>query len=340
MAEMLRDLGDMQGALAACDRALETAAASAVPTRLRAEVLRARGTLLLRVGRVQEAVDAHAEAIAIFRLGGARRQEARALNSLAFAMFVLGRFEDAIALGLDAIRIDLAIGGRFQIAKTLSNIGQSYGRLGDFPRAQAYFKRAREAHQRYGDQDGRADTLLGYAEVLLEAGDVDAADELVGDAGALNAVTGSAYDSVHEKILRALIARLSGDSGSAVMHAFDARQVAEAQAYVAFHFYAMAIEAVARVEIGEHHTGILLATTAMGAIETIQGSEYGLETRALCCAALEDAHSPQSPEMRQRAGRFAVKLLEGVRDTDLRATFKGRAVVRVAFGDGLQVGGT
>jgi hypothetical protein len=44
--------------------------------------------------------------------------------------------------------------------------------------------------------------------------------------------------------------------------------------------------------------------------------------------------------MRQRAGRFAVKLLEGVRDTDLRATFKSRAVVRVAFGEDLQVGGT
>src|SRR5260221_4537303 len=56
MAEMLRDLGDMQGALAACDRALDTAGRSSVPARLRAEVLRAQGTLLLRVGRVQEAV--------------------------------------------------------------------------------------------------------------------------------------------------------------------------------------------------------------------------------------------------------------------------------------------
>lgn len=327
MAEMLRDLGDMQGALAACDRALDTAARSAVGSRLRAEVLRARGTLLLRVGRVQEAVDAHAEAIAVFHKGGVRRQEARARNSLAFAMFVLGRFEDAIALGLEAIRIDLAIGGRFQIAKTLSNIGLSYARLGDLPRAQAYFKRAREAHQRYGDQDGRADTLLSYAEVLVEAGDVDAADVLVGDAGALNAVTGSAYDSVHEKILRALIARCSGDSGSAVMHAFDARQVAEAQAYVAFHFYAMAIEAAARVDIGEHHTGILLATTAMGAIETIQGSEYGLETRALCIEALDKAGSPQSPEMRERGSRFAARLRALIRDAELAKTFMQRAIV-------------
>jgi eukaryotic-like serine/threonine-protein kinase len=332
MAEMLRDLGDMQGALAACDRALETATGAAIPPRLRAEVLRARGTLLLRVGRVQEAVRAHAEAIAVFRRCGARRQEARAKNALAHAMFVLGRFEDSIALGLEAIRIDLAIGGRFQIAKTLANIGHSYARLGDLARAQAYFKRAREAHQRYGDQDGRAGTLLGYAEVLLDVGDLTLADELVGDAGALNAVTGSAYDSVHEKILRALLARTEGDSGSAVMHAFDARQVAEAQAYVAFHFFAMAIEAAARVDIGEQHTGILLATTAIGAIETIQGSEYGIETRVLCVEALEAAGSPQSPEMRERAARYTRQLVSLVRDAELQKGFLGRPAVRTLLG--------
>lgn len=327
MAEMLRDLGDMQGALAACDRALDIAQQSDIPARLKAEVLRARGTLLRRVGRVHEAVEAHAEAIAVFRQAGARRLEARGKNSLAFALFVLGRFEDAIALALDAIRIDLAIGGRFQIAKTLSNIGQCYSRLGDMQRGLAYLRRAREAHERYGDQDARADTLLCTAETLLEIGDVPAADTFVGDAGALTAVTGSAYDSVHEKILRALLARTTGDSSAAVMHAFDARQAAEAQAYVAFHFYAMGVEAAARVDIGESHTGILLATTAMGAIETIQGSEYGLETRALCCEALENAGSPQAAEMRRRALGYIKQLADTIRDPELRGMFAKRPLV-------------
>lgn len=327
MAEMLRDLGDMQGALGACDRALATAAGPEVPARLLAEVLTARGTLLRRVGRVDEAVDAQAEAIAIFRQVGARRLEARAKNSLAFGMFVLGRFEDAIALALDAIRIDLAIGGRFQIAKTLSTIGRCYARLGDVQRGLAYLKRAREAHERYGDQDARAETLLSTAEVLIEAGDLAGADTYVGDAGALTAVTGSAYDLVHEKILRALLARANHDSGAAVMFAFDARQAAEAQAYVAYHFYAMAVEAAARVDIGELHTGILLATTAMGAIETIQGSEYGLATRALCCEALERARSPQARDMRERAAAYARNLTEMIRDLPLREMFRKRPYV-------------
>lgn len=149
----------------------------------------------------------------------------------------------------------------------------------------------------------------------------------------LTAVTGSAYDSVHEKILRAVLARRMGDSGTAVMHAFDARQAAEAQAYVAFHFYAMAAEAAARVDIGESHTGILLATTAMGAIETVQGSEYGLETRALCVEALQKANSPQADEMRERAKTYILTLLQSIRDPELRGTFIRRPMVRRLIGE-------
>jgi serine/threonine protein kinase/tetratricopeptide (TPR) repeat protein len=328
MAEILHEIGDMQGALAAVDRSLEAASGESAPARLRAESLRLRGTLLRRVGRVHEAVECQAEAIAVFKRVGARRLEARAKNSLAYALLVLGRFEDGIALALDAIRIDLSIGGRFQIARTLSTIGACYASLGDVPRGLAYLRRAREAHERYGDRDSRADTLLSTAELLLEAGDFVAAETLVGDAGALTAVTGSAFDSVHEKILRALMARQQGDAARAVMYAFDARQAAEAQAYVAFHFYAMAIEARARVEMGENHTGILLATTAMGAIETLQGSEYGIPTRALCCEALARAGSPQSQEIRERARAYVSRLVEYIRDPIFRELFLKRRVVQ------------
>jgi tetratricopeptide (TPR) repeat protein len=332
MAEVLRDVGDMQGALAAVDRALGTTSSSGVPARLRAEVLRARGTLLRRVGRVDESVNDYAEAIAVFRRVGARRMEARAKSSLSFAMYVLGRFEDGVALALDAIRIDLSIGGRFQIASTLSNIGQCYAGLGDLERGLAYLRRACEAHERYGDQDSRADTLLATAEVLIEAGDVAAAESLVRDAGALTAVTGSAYDAVHEKILRAVLARESKDPAAAVMSAFDARQAAEAQAYAAFHFYAMAIESAARVEVGEQHTGILLATTAMGAIETLQGSEYGLLTRVLCCEALLKTGSLQAEEMLRRGARYVSYVRERIRDPELLALFARRRPVEFIAG--------
>jgi tetratricopeptide (TPR) repeat protein len=327
VTEMLRELGDTQGALSACDRALETAAHHFPSPSLTAEMLRARGMLLLRVGRVDEAVNAHAEAIGVFHLTGRKRLESRAKNSLAAAMFVRGHYSDAIALALEAVRIDVAIGGRFQIGRTLSIIGQSYARLGDYDRAENYLWRARDAHQRYGDHDGRADTLLASAELALARGEMDRAETLADESTGLSTTTGSTYDAVHEKLLRALLARTQGRSSAAVMHAFDARQVAEVQAYVSFHFYAMAIEAAARVDLGEQHTGILLATTALGALETLQGSEYGLETRALCCDALARAGSPQAAALKERAALYAQQLFEQISDPDLRSKFIRRPAV-------------
>ena len=143
ITDLLRELGDVQGALAACDRALaafDPAAGGNVPPRLHGEVLRSRGVLLRRVGRVREAVDAYVDSIAIFKKCGARRMEARAKNALAYAMFVQGRYEDGIALALESIQIDLSIGGRFQIANTLTNVGHAYFRLGDVSRALAYLR--------------------------------------------------------------------------------------------------------------------------------------------------------------------------------------------------------
>lgn len=335
VSDYLRELGDVQGALAACDRALSAfgpaTGRAEVPGRLRGEVLRSRGILLRRVGRVREAVDAYVDAIAIFRKVGASRVEARVKNALAYAMFVQGRYEDAIALALESLQIDLSVGGRFQLAKTLTNIGHSYFRLGDVQRALAYLKRAREAHDRYGDQDGWADTLLVNALVTVEVGDLEAAEIHLRDAGALNEATHNAYDKTHEDVVRALYARAVREPQLAIEHALAARHAAEKMALVAFHFYAMAVEAAARVDLGEMHAATLVATTALGAVENLQGCEYGLEIRSLCADALKRAGSPQAPSAHQRAVDFAQALLGNVRDARLRKLFPNRPAHAALF---------
>jgi tetratricopeptide (TPR) repeat protein len=332
-AEVLRDIGDMQGALAAVDRALAVSDHPDITARLRAEVLRARGTLLRRVGRVIEALDAYAESIAVFQQVGARRMEARAKTSMSFAMFVLGRYEDGIALARQAVRIDSAIGGRFRIAKSLANTGLCFSGAGDYEKGLDFLNQAREAHERYGERDSRADTLLALSEVLLETGDLEAATGYVGDAAALIQVTESRYDATHERLLRALLARARGDIREAVKRANEARQAAETQAYASFQFYAMALESVGRVEIGEHHTGILLATTALGAIEALQGSEYSIEVRALACEALSRAGSPQAHTLRRTAAAHAQATADGLRDPHLWQAFMKRPSVVSLLGD-------
>jgi tetratricopeptide (TPR) repeat protein len=326
LSEILRELGDVQGAIDASERALQVAQAGGLPPRARAEVLRTKGVLLRYGGRVSEAVEAYAEAIAVFRAVGARRAEARVKNALAYAMFVLERFEDAVAVGMSSIAIDLAIGGRFQIAKTLSNIGQAFARIGDASRGLAYLKRARDAHERYGDQDSRADTLLCTAEILLEVGDVDAAHTLAGDAGALVAVTGSAYDLAHERLTRALLARHGGDPRAAIALAAESRRLAEAQGLVSYHAYATAVEAGARVDAGEVHSGVLLARTALGAVETAS-SEYGLEIRAFACEALRKGAPTSAREACLRTVAHARRVMSYVRDARLAALFLRRPMV-------------
>jgi serine/threonine protein kinase/tetratricopeptide (TPR) repeat protein len=329
VSEFLRELGDVQGALAACDRALiafDPAHHEAIPPRQRGEVLRLRGMLLLRVGRVREAVDAYVDSIAIFRKCGARRLEARAKGALSSSMFVQGRYEDAIALSLESIKLDLSIGVRFQIARALTSVGNAYFCLGDIQRARAYLTRARQVHERYGDQHGWAETLLVSALVATELGELEAAEGFVRDAGALTAVTENAYDRTHEKVIRALLERAKGEPREAVTYAVEARREAEKMALVAFHFYAMAIEAGARVEFGEVHAAMLLATTALGAVENLQGCEYGLEIRILCAEALKRAGSPDALHAWRKAADHSTALAATIRDARLRKLFAERPI--------------
>ncbi len=331
VSELLRELGDMSGALAACDRALSVAGSADVSVRVRAEVLRARGVLLRRLGRVDEAVEAYAEAMAIFKRCGAKRQEARVKNALAMAMLVRERWEDAITLALSSISLDLSIGGRFQIAKTLSNVGQAYMRLGDLSRSLAYLKRARQAHERYSDQDAYADTLLVSAEVMLEAGDLDAAHSFAGDAAALSSVTGSAYDIIHEKVVRALLARAADDHATAVSVVGEARRLAEGRALAAFHIYATAIEAASRVKVGDAPTGTLLARSALAAVEVVP-IEYGTLVRALSLEALDGADAKGREELRARAAAHVREAGTRIRDARLRRLFFARAPVQRILG--------
>ncbi|MFO0661450.1 MAG: AAA family ATPase [Polyangiaceae bacterium] len=327
-SDLLREAGDMAGALQASDRAIELASEHPESTtaRARAEALRSRGIALRYLGRVREAVEAYAEAIAVFRRSGARRQEARAKNSLAFAMFVQERWEDTIALALDSIQIDRAIGGRFQIAKTLSNIGQSYARLGDTARALAYLKRAREAHERFGDQDGRADTLLCSAEVMIESGDLDSAHVFCGDASALNSVSNSGYDVAHEKLVRALLARKQGDHATSANMAAASRAMAAQHKLVSFGLYASAIEAAALAELNEGASASALALSALDGLLTA-ATEYSLEIRALACIALDRAKSNEASLRRSHARKHAESVGSRIRDERLRLMFRLRPII-------------
>ena len=267
---------------------------------------------------------------------GARRSEARARNALGFALFGLGRFEDCVAMCLSSIAIDVQIGGRYQVAKTLANIGMAYARLGDTEHGLAYLSRAREAHERYNDRDARIDTLLVMATIRIEQGAVMEAKALGGDAAALAAVSGNIYDRIHLLVVQGLIAFEEEDAIAAATYAAEARQLAEGQALVSYHVFATAIEAAARVSSGDVQAGVMLATTALGAVEAMEGSEYGIHVRALATRAVVGAQDSDrigsSPAMTADVCRRALahvdKVAGYIRDPRLKELFFKRPSVR------------
>ena len=169
------------------------------------------------------------------------------------------------------------------------------------------------------------------AEVNAEAGNIDAAQGFLETAVVLNDVTGNAYDRTHALLVEAVLARSTRDFKRAIAAALNARRTAESQALVAYSFYGLALEAAARVDAGEVHTGTLLATTALGSVETIQGCEYGLEIRVLCADALKRTGSPQAAAARQRAMDHTSAMLGTVRDQRLRKAFCKRPIVAGLF---------
>ena len=166
---------------------------------------------------------------------------------------------------------------------------------------------------------------------MIEGRRFEEAEHFLRDAAALNQATDNAYSAVHEGIVRAALAHARRDAKAAVSHALDARRAAEDQSLVSFHFYGLALEAAARVDTGETHTATLLATTALGVVESLQGCEYGLDVRVLCADALKRAGSPEAPLARQRAIDYAQTLVQGIRDPRNKQLFASKPIVAALF---------
>jgi hypothetical protein len=163
--------------------------------------------------------------------------------------------------------------------------------------------------------------------VCLEAGDLVLADSLLGDASALNAATGNRYETAYERVTRAALHRARGEQREAALLAAEARHEAEAQALVSFQFYGLALEAAARVDLGEAEAATRLATEALASVENLQGCEYELDIRVLCAHVLKRAGSPEAEQAKARAVNHACALLGTIRDRRLRRLFARRAVV-------------
>jgi hypothetical protein len=86
------------------------------------------GLALVEVGRVEEAISAHREGLAIYRETGDRHGEGASLNNLGLALAEAGRVEEAISAHQDAAAIYRETGDRYREGTALNNLERDRAR--------------------------------------------------------------------------------------------------------------------------------------------------------------------------------------------------------------------
>ncbi|MCU0671945.1 MAG: protein kinase [Myxococcota bacterium] len=262
-AELARDRGEPDRGLEACRVALERAGTTRELLSSRAAILVQKGILLRRLGRSDEAFEAYAEAIVIFRRLGIRRNEAFALNSLGVALAANGAYEDAITAFRASIHIDRETGDRLRLGRKLSNVGQLYDALGDTRRGLSFVKRALDVFEAVDDKAGRCDAYAAEAEMMLDEGSPPASAALPLDqARRIAERLSSNYEIARERIVRARLERLAGDAERAKSAAREALEAARAERLVSYEVHALAELAAAHALAGDREDALTRAREA------------------------------------------------------------------------------
>ncbi len=305
LGQLRRDQGDTEGALEAFERALARAGSDDEYLTVRGLTLVSRGSLLWRVGNIDEAMRTVAEALAIFRRGGNKGHMAHALNSLGVSLLSSGAFEDAIACIRASVVLDREAGDRIHVGRKISNIGQIFGELGDEARARDYLERALFVFDRADDGGGRTDTLSALAELIIDhGGDVRQAREYLDEARRVAERLDDAADLAHERIVRAQLGMARGEANEAEAAAREGLAYARSAGTLAYELLAAAVLAHALARLGRKE-----------------------EAEKLALSVLEDATAKSSLERAERVLiRGAEALLEvGNRDAATLATQRARS---------------
>ena len=330
LGQLRRDQGDTEGALEAFERALARAGRDDEYLTVRGHTLVSRGSLLWRVGNIDEAMRTVAEALAIFRRGGNKGHMAHALNSLGVSLLSSGAFEDAIACIRASVVLDREAGDRIHVGRKVSNIGQIFGELGDETRARDYLERALFVFERADDGGGRTDTLSALAELIIDhGGDVNLAREYLDEARRVAERLDDAGDLAHERIVRAQLGMMRGEANEAEAAAREALAYARSAGTLAYELLAAAVLAHALARLGRKEEAEKLAlsvledATAKGSLERaervlIRGAEALLEVGNRDAATLAT----------QRARSGFEAHLSNVRDEAQRENYRSSPVAR------------
>jgi tetratricopeptide (TPR) repeat protein len=123
------------------------------------------GTAYHSLGRYEEAINHHQQALVFMRQIRDRQGESQVLGNLGLAYDRLGHHREAISHHQQALAIDREIGYRLGEAQDLGNLGVAYKNLGRTAEAISHYQGQLAIARQIGDQEGEANSLnnLGVA---------------------------------------------------------------------------------------------------------------------------------------------------------------------------------
>ncbi|NUN49259.1 MAG: AAA family ATPase, partial [Candidatus Brocadiae bacterium] len=144
-------LGNRETAARSIGMALALADRSGRPE-ISASALRPRANLLLELGQVAEAREAHEKALRLWRAAGSRWDEAATLNNLAGVDMASGNLLTSLERYAESAKVFQEVGDLIEYARQLTNIGRAQLDLGQWADAERTLAEALEANQRLGER--------------------------------------------------------------------------------------------------------------------------------------------------------------------------------------------
>jgi serine/threonine protein kinase/predicted ATPase len=325
-AAISRLIGQNDEALRLGEQALAlTAAAGSGPPHLlaRAKILNNQGTTLWTMGRLEQAIEAYAEALVIYRALRLPRQEAHALNNMGIVFNALGEFEEALAHYKSALKLDQSLGDRAGIAYKLGNIGQCYADLGDLDRAQSYLGKAMKIAVETGDDSTEADAAISLGQVELLRHRPDEATGLFERGLELATAGRDRYQEIRALEYIALAQLESGTPPEGALElARSATELARKMPMMVGIIHGLAFQALALSRLGQHAQAVAESRESVRLLDAQtrpEGAEHILAWHAqvLVAAGLPD----EAAAIRSRGRAEVLAKAERLADPELRRMY-------------------
>ncbi|HUT78756.1 MAG TPA: AAA family ATPase, partial [Polyangia bacterium] len=298
LAYVAAEQGHLVRALDCCRRARAIVPEGPDRAYLVARVLGIEGLILLMLGHLETAPPVLAESLVLFRRIDKRRNESTVMSNMALLAQARGELVEALHLFQSAIRNDRQVRDVSARGRKLAGIGAVRVELGDFDAAARELEEARGICRENQEPVGEVEAGLGLADLFLQIGEVERAQEILAGGDHPSFVARSRILAVRTHQLAARIALAAGDVPRARNAADEATRIAFAAGMNGELVHGRVLQAVAFAGARRPGEAVVAARRAEELFVDLGGARRAEEIWWLAGQALFQSKS------RDRAGRY------------------------------------